>query len=98
MWSRKQGTIPEWFCAHWQYQFKENDMIWNFSFGTFLLVLALLAFASIRILREYDRGVVFMLGRFWKVKGPGLVLIIPGIQQMVKVGLRTVVMDVPSQD
>jgi regulator of protease activity HflC (stomatin/prohibitin superfamily) len=70
----------------------------EFSFGTFVLVLVLLAFASVRILREYDRGVVFMLGRFWKVKGPGLVLIIPGIQQMVKVGLRTVVMDVPSQD
>jgi regulator of protease activity HflC (stomatin/prohibitin superfamily) len=70
----------------------------SFSLGTFLLVLVLLAFSSIRILREYDRGVVFMLGRFWKVKGPGMVLIIPGIQQMVKVGLRTVVMDVPSQD
>ena len=51
-----------------------------------------------RILREYERGVVFMLGRFWKVKGPGLVLIIPGIQQMVRVDLRTVVIDVPSQD
>jgi len=73
-------------------------MGFNFSIGTFLLVLVLLAFSSIRILREYDRGVVFTLGRFWKVKGPGLVLIIPGIQQMVKVGLRTVVMDVPSQD
>ena len=70
----------------------------NFSFATLLLALILLAFASIRILREYDRGVVFTLGRFWKVKGPGLVLIIPGIQQMVRVGLRTVVMDVPSQD
>ena len=73
-------------------------MVFNFSFGMFMLMLVLLAFASIRILREYDRGVVFTLGRFWKVKGPGLVLIIPGVQQMVKVGLRTVVMDVPSQD
>ncbi len=73
-------------------------MYFNFSIGTFLLALVILAFASIRILREYDRGVVFTLGRFWRVKGPGLVLIIPGIQQMVKVGLRTVVMDVPSQD
>ena len=62
-----------------------------------LLVVALLA-ASLRILREYERGVVFMLGRFWKVKGPGLVIIIPGIQQMVRVDLRTVVFDVPSQD
>ncbi|MGC2049676.1 MAG: slipin family protein [Gallionella sp.] len=70
----------------------------NFSFGFVILALVLLVFSSFRILREYDRGVVFMLGRFWKVKGPGLVLIIPGIQQMVRVGLRTVVMDVPSQD
>ena len=62
-----------------------------------LLVVALLA-ASLRILREYERGVVFMLGRFWKVKGPGLIIIIPGIQQMVRVDLRTVVFDVPSQD
>jgi regulator of protease activity HflC (stomatin/prohibitin superfamily) len=61
------------------------------------LIVALLA-ASIRILREYERGVVFQLGRFWKVKGPGLVIIIPGIQQMVRVDLRTVVFDVPSQD
>jgi len=61
------------------------------------LIVALLA-ASLRILREYERGVVFMLGRFWKVKGPGLVIIIPGIQQMVRVDLRTVVLDVPSQD
>lgn len=64
---------------------------------TFLLVIILLA-SSLRILREYHRGVVFMLGRFWKVKGPGLILIIPGIQQMVRVDLRTVVFDVPSQD
>ena len=71
-----------------------------FEFGGFtivFLIVALLA-ASIRILREYERGVVFMLGRFWKVKGPGLVIIIPGIQQMVRVDLRTVVFDVPSQD
>jgi len=64
---------------------------------SFLLVIILLA-SSFRILREYHRGVVFMLGRFWKVKGPGLILIIPGIQQMVRVDLRTVVFDVPSQD
>ena len=54
--------------------------------------------ASVRILREYQRGVVFQLGRFWKVKGPGLVILIPGIQQMLLVDLRTVVMDVPAQD
>lgn len=62
-----------------------------------LLIVALLA-SSIRILREYERGVVFMLGRFWKVKGPGLIIVIPAIQQMVRVDLRTVVFDVPSQD
>ena len=62
-----------------------------------LLIIGLLA-ASLRILREYERGVVFMLVRFWKVKGPGLVIIIPGIQQMVRVDLRTMVFDVPSQD
>src|SRR5574340_532899 len=71
-----------------------------FEFGglTGLLLIVVLLAASIRILREYERGVVFMLGRFWKVKGPGLVIIIPGIQQMVRVDLRTVVFDVPSQD
>ncbi len=55
-------------------------------------------FSALRILREYERGVVFLLGRFWKVKGPGLVLIIPGVQQMVRVDLRVVTMDVPPQD
>jgi len=71
-----------------------------FEFGslTIVLVIVALLIASIRILREYERGVVFMLGRFWKVKGPGLIIIIPGIQQMVRVDLRTVVFDVPSQD
>jgi regulator of protease activity HflC (stomatin/prohibitin superfamily) len=63
-----------------------------------LVVLALLLFSSFRILREYERGVVFLLGRFWKVKGPGLIIIIPVVQSMVKVDLRVVVMDVPPQD
>lgn len=63
-----------------------------------LKVLLVLVAASVRILREYGRGVVFQLGRFWKVKGPGLVILIPGIQRMVRVDLRTVVMDVPAQD
>ena len=64
-----------------------------------LFVLVILFIASaIKILREYERGVVFLLGRFWKVKGPGFIIIIPGIQQMVRTDLRTVVMDVPSQD
>jgi regulator of protease activity HflC (stomatin/prohibitin superfamily) len=65
--------------------------------GVAFLVVALVA-ASFRILREYERGVVFMLGRFWRVKGPGLVVVIPGIQQMVRVDLRTRVLDVPTQD
>lgn len=64
----------------------------------FVLLLAMLAAASLRILREYERGVVFQLGRFWKVKGPGLVILLPGLQQMVRVGLRVMVLDVPSQD
>jgi len=71
-------------------------------FGVGVVALALLLFflvvASLRILREYERGVVFQLGRFWKVKGPGLVILIPGIQQMVKVSLRVMVLDIPSQD
>ena len=67
----------------------------------FLLILFLLALFSlsfIKILTEYERGVVFTLGRFWRVKGPGLIILIPGIQEMVRVDLRTVVMDVPTQD
>ncbi|MEK7716759.1 MAG: slipin family protein [Pseudomonadota bacterium] len=63
-----------------------------------LVVIVVLVFSSFRILREYERGVVFMLGRFWKVKGPGLIIIWPGIQTMVKVDLRIVVMDVQPQD
>jgi regulator of protease activity HflC (stomatin/prohibitin superfamily) len=63
-----------------------------------LVALLLLLFSAIKILREYERGVVFQLGRFWKVKGPGLILLIPVVQQMVRVDLRTIVMDVPTQD
>ena len=62
-----------------------------------VFVLALVAF-SVKILREYERAVVFLLGRFWKVKGPGLIIIVPLIQQMVRVDLRIVVLDVPTQD
>ena len=78
-------------------------MIFDFNLGLggvllpLLLILILIA-SSLRVLREYQRGVVFQLGRFWKVKGPGLVLVIPGIQQMVRVDLRIVTMDVPPQD
>jgi regulator of protease activity HflC (stomatin/prohibitin superfamily) len=72
--------------------------MFEFSGLTIVFIIIVLVVSSLRILREYERGVVFMLGRFWKVKGPGLVIIIPGIQQMVRVGLRTMVFDVPSQD
>ena len=69
-----------------------------FSSGFVILVIFALIVSSFRILREYERGVVFLLGRFWRVKGPGLVIVIPGVMQMVRVDLRIVVMDVPPQD
>jgi regulator of protease activity HflC (stomatin/prohibitin superfamily) len=68
------------------------------SFAVGLIIVVGLLLYTLRILREYERAVVFMLGRFWKVKGPGLVIIVPLIQQMVRVDLRTIVMDVPTQD
>ncbi|WP_020409709.1 slipin family protein [Hahella ganghwensis] len=68
-----------------------------FFLSLFLLVLAFL-FSMFRIMREYERAVIFLLGRFYRVKGPGLIVVIPFIQQMVRVDLRTVVMDVPTQD
>jgi regulator of protease activity HflC (stomatin/prohibitin superfamily) len=70
-------------------------------FGTMFYValgIIFLLFSAIKILKEYERGVVFLLGRFYKVKGPGLIIIIPGIQKMVRVDLRLIVMDVPTQD
>ena len=68
-------------------------------FGMVLVLMAGgLLFSMFRVLREYERGVIFMLGRFYKVKGPGLIIIIPVLQQMVRVDLRTIVMDVPTQD
>ncbi len=71
----------------------------TFNIIILILVLLLILFATaIKILREYERGVIFMLGRFWKVKGPGLIIVIPAIQQMVRVDLRTIVLDVPTQD
>ncbi|MDP3671866.1 MAG: slipin family protein [Telluria sp.] len=70
----------------------------GFGLGSLVIVALLLLASSIRILREYQRGVVFQLGRFWAVKGPGLILLIPVLQQMVRVDLRTVVLDVPKQD
>ena len=68
-------------------------------FPIFLLLIVLLILGSaIKILREYERGVIFTLGRFSSVKGPGLIIVIPVVQQMVRVDLRTIVMDVPTQD
>src|SRR5512134_2144501 len=64
----------------------------------FVVLVVLLVVASIKILREYERAVVFFLGRFQRVFGPGLIVIIPGVQQMVRVDLRTRVFDVPPQD
>ena len=65
---------------------------------TVLILLAVLLFSTFKVLREYERGVIFLFGRFWKVKGPGIIMVVPGVQKMVKVSLRTVVMDVPPQD
>ncbi len=72
-------------------------MLLNFSY-IFFTILAILLISAFRILREYERGVIFMLGRFYKVKGPGFIIVIPLIQQMERVDLRTIVMDVPTQD
>ena len=63
-----------------------------------LVLLIVLLVSMLKILREYERGVVFMLGRFWSVKGPGLIIIIPILQEMMRVDLRTMVLDVPTQD
>ena len=68
--------------------------LWMIVIALPLLIIA----ASIKILREYERGVIFLLGRFWRVKGPGLIIVIPFIQKMVRVDLRTRVHDVPEQD
>lgn len=75
-------------------------MIIDFIYLQLLLaILVVMLFTSMfRILREYERGVIFLLGRFYKIKGPGLILVIPFVQQMVRVDLRIVTMDIPSQD
>jgi regulator of protease activity HflC (stomatin/prohibitin superfamily) len=62
------------------------------------LLLLFLVISAVRILYEYQRGVIFTLGRFWKVKGPGLIIVVPMVQKMVRVDLRTIVLDVPTQD
>lgn len=68
------------------------------SFIPFIVLLLILLFNTIKILREYERAVVFRLGRFTGIRGPGLIILIPGLEKMVRVDLRTVTMDIPSQD
>ena len=63
-----------------------------------VIFIILFLYSAIKILQEYERGVIFTLGRFWKVKGPGLIILIPIIQRMVKVSLRLIVLDIPPQD
>ncbi len=67
-------------------------------YALIVVVVIFLALSTIRVLREYDRGVIFTLGRFTGVKGPGLIILIPMVQQLVRVDLRTIVLDVPPQD
>lgn len=69
-----------------------------YSVASIVILVVALLISMFKVLREYERGVVFFLGRFYQVKGPGLVILIPVIQQMVRVDLRTIVLDVPTQD
>lgn len=69
-----------------------------YGYGLVTLIVIIFLFNFFHVFREYERAVVFTLGRFWKVKGPGLIIIVPVIQQYVRVELRTVVMDIPAQD
>jgi regulator of protease activity HflC (stomatin/prohibitin superfamily) len=73
-------------------------MLFDYVIGILIIALLGIIINSIKILREYERGVIFLLGRFWKVKGPGLIIVVPVVQQMVRVDLRVIVMDVPTQD
>lgn len=76
-----------------------NDQFFQPYFWLALGLLIILVLLSMfRVLREYERGVIFLLGRFQQVKGPGLIIVVPVIQQIVRVDLRTIVMDVPTQD
>jgi regulator of protease activity HflC (stomatin/prohibitin superfamily) len=72
--------------------------MFDYFFGIIAFLLMGIIFSAIKILREYERGVIFQLGRFWKVKGPGLIIVIPVVQQIERVDLRVIVMDVPTQD
>jgi regulator of protease activity HflC (stomatin/prohibitin superfamily) len=69
-----------------------------FTFIPFLVIAGVILFSAVKVLDEYERGVVFRLGKFSGVRGPGLIILIPGLEKMVKVDLRVVTMDIPSQD
>jgi regulator of protease activity HflC (stomatin/prohibitin superfamily) len=76
-----------------------EEILMSYAMFSVIAVFAMaILYNTIKILKEYERGVIFLLGRFQSVKGPGLIILIPGIQKMVKVDLRVVVMDVPTQD
>jgi len=80
-------------------EFLLEDILMPYAtFGTLAALLIVIIYNTIKILKEYERGVIFLLGRFQKVKGPGLIILFPGIQKMTKVDLRVIVMDVPTQD
>lgn len=72
--------------------------MWSFVLYILAAIVIIIVFSMLKILKEYERAVIFTLGRFWKVKGPGLIVLVPIIQQMFRIQLRTVVMDVPPQD
>jgi len=72
-----------------------SDAVW---YVVIAVIIILFFYSSVKVMREYERAVVFTLGRFSGVKGPGLILLIPIVQQMVRIDLRTIVHDVPSQD
>lgn len=68
------------------------------TFLPFIVIIAMILFSAVKILNEYERGVVFRLGKFTDVRGPGLILLIPGLEKMAKIDLRLITMDIPSQD
>lgn len=70
----------------------------SLTFLPFILIIGMVLFSAVKILNEYERGVVFRLGKFTDVRGPGLILLIPGLEKMAKIDLRLITMDVPSQD
>lgn len=70
----------------------------TFTFLPFIIFAALIILSAVKILNEYERGVVFRLGNFTGIRGPGLIILIPGLEKMVKVDLRLITMDIPSQD